>query len=57
MSGGSTVSEETSFVDWQKRERARANDDPAERRSSKGIVLVVALLAVIAIIAAVLFTL
>ena len=51
------MSEETSFIDWRKRERGRADDDPAERRSSKAIVLVVALLAVIAIIATILFML
>jgi hypothetical protein len=43
------VSEETSFVDWRKRERARADDDVAERRSSKGVIVAVALVAVIAI--------
>ncbi|GDY30674.1 hypothetical protein [Gandjariella thermophila] len=49
------MSEETSFVDWRKRERARANDDPAERRSSKGIVLAVILVAVVALAAVAVF--
>jgi hypothetical protein len=43
------VSEETSFIDWRKRERAMANEDPAERRSRKGIVLGVVLVAVVAL--------